>query len=87
MVSTFRVAPKPIVFKFQGIPLKSRFHDDHVEIQDTNLGHIDLGEFLRIYNKPTERSALVYALIHFGLVNVASHPVSVQSSELIMALA
>ena len=66
---------------------KSSFHDDYAEIKDTDLGHTDLGEFLRIYNKPMERSALVSSLIHFGLVNATSHPILVQLAELIMTLA
>ena len=86
MASTSRVAPKHVVFKFQGVPSKLRFHDDYAEIRDPDLGHIDLGEFLRICNKPIERLALVSMLIRSGLVNVASHPVSVQSAELIMTL-
>ena len=51
------------------------------------MGHTDLREFLRIFNKPIERSALVSTLIHFRLVNVAPHPMLIQSAELIMALA
>lgn len=86
MASTSGVAPKLVVFKFQGIPSKLRFHDDYVEIRDTDLGHTDLGEFLKTCNKPIERSDLVSSLIHFGLVNATSHPISVQSVELIMTL-
>ncbi len=54
-----KMAPKPIVFKFQCVLSKSRFQDDYSEIKDTNLGHTNLGEFLRICNKPKERSTLV----------------------------
>ena len=54
--------------------------------RDTDLRHTNLGEFLRICNKPTKRSALVSALICSRLVNVVSHPVLVQSTKLIMAL-
>ena len=43
-----KMAPKPVMFKFQGIPSKLRFQDDYTEIKDKDLGHIDLGEFLRI---------------------------------------
>ena len=83
-----KMTPKLVVFKFQGIPpVKSRFNDDNSKIRDTKLGHIDLGEFLKICDKPTKRSAMVSTLIHLGLVNAASHPVSIQSSELIMKLA
>ena len=87
MASSFdeKMTPKPVVFKFQGVPSKSRFQDDYADIKDTNLGH-DLGEFLRICNKPTERSVMISALIQLGLVNAASHPMSVQSSMLIMTL-
>lgn len=81
------MAPKPIVFKFQGVPSKSRFHDDYPEIKDTDLGHTNLGEFLRIFNKPMKISALVSSLIQYGLVSVTSHLVSIQSSKLIMTLA
>ena len=81
------MAPKPIVFKFQGVLSKSRFQDDYAEIKDTDLGHTDLGEFLRIYNKTTKRSTLVTSLIRLGLVSAASHLVSVQSVKLIMTLA
>lgn len=77
------MVPKPVVFKFQGIPSKLRFHDDHAEIRDTNLGHANLGEFLRLCNQPTERSDMVFTLIRS---DVASHLVSMQSMELIMTL-
>ena len=86
MASISRAAPKPIVFKFQGIPSKSRLHDDYAEIKDIDLGHTDLGESLRVCNSPIERSTLRSTLICSGLVNIASHPVLVQSVELIMAL-
>ena len=86
MASTSGVAPKPVMFKFQGIPSKSRFHDDYVEIKDTNLRHTNLREFLRICNKPTERSSMMFTLIHSRLVNIVSHLVSVQSTNLIMDL-
>ena len=46
--SSEKMAPKPVVFKFQGVPSKLRFHDDYVEIKEIDLGHSDLGEFLRI---------------------------------------
>ena len=87
MASTSRVAPKPILFKFQGVPSKSRFHDDYIEIRATDLKHIDLGEFLRICNRSIEKSAMMSALICSKLVNVASHPMSIQLAELIMSLA
>ena len=51
------------------------------------MGHTDLGEFLRICNKPTERLTMVFTLIRSGLVNAALHPTLVQSSKLIMTLA
>ena len=86
MASMSRVTPKPGVFKFQGVPSKSRFHDDYTEIQDMDLGHTNLGEFLRICNKPIERSAMISALIYFKLVNATSHLLSVQLAELITAL-
>ena len=82
-----KMAPKPFVFKFQGMPSKSRFQDDYFEIKDTNLGHTNLGEFLTICNKSTKRSAMVSTLIWSGLVNVASRPMLVQSLDLIMTLA
>lgn len=81
------MAPKPGVFKFQGVPSKLRFHNDYPQIKDTNLGHNELGEFLRICNQPTKRSDMVFSLIQSGLVNAASHPTSVQSTQLIMTLA
>lgn len=87
MASTFGMAPKIIVFKFQGVLSKSRFHDDYTKIRDTDLGHTDLGEFLKICNKPIERSALVSSLIRSGLVNATLHPKLVQSIDLIMTLA
>ena len=86
MVSTSKETPKPIVFKFQGIPSKSRLHDDYVEIRDTDLGSTDLGEFLRVCNNLTERSTMMSALIYSGLVNAASHMGTVQSAKLIMTL-
>ena len=58
-----KMTPKPVVFKFQGFPSKSRFQDDYTKIKDIDLGHTSLGEFLRIYNKPIERSTLVSTLI------------------------
>ncbi len=82
-----RIAPKPIVFKFQGALKKSCFQDGHLEIKDTELGHIEWNTFLILYNKPKERSTMVSSLIQSGLVNVVSHPTSVQSLEIIMALA
>ena len=82
-----KMAPKLVIFKFQGVPpAKSMFHDDNSEIKDTELGHTYLGEFLKICNKPTKKFSMVFSLIHSGLVKVASHLVSVQSSELIMKL-
>lgn len=84
--SAKKLAPKLVMLKSQGVPMKSRFHDDYYKVRDTDLGHIDLGEFLKICNKPTERSTIVSTLIHSGLVCVASHPMSMQSSELIMTL-
>lgn len=47
---------------------------------------MDLGEFLRVCNSPTERSSLRFALICSRLVNAASHPGTVQSTKLIMTL-
>lgn len=51
------------------------------------MGHIDLEDFLKACNKPVGRSDLVSSLIHSRLVNTASHPLSVQSAELVMTLA
>ena len=85
--SSEKMAPKSVMFKFQGVPSKSRFDDDYVEIKDIDVGHIDLGEFLRICNKPTERSAMIFALIRSRLVNIASYLMSMQSSKLVMTLA
>ena len=45
-----------------------------------------MGAFLKLCNKPTERSLMISTLIHSQLVNAASHLVSVQSSKLIMTL-
>ena len=86
MASTSGVAAKLVTYKFQGVTPKSRLHDEYAEIKDTDLGHTDLGEFLRVCNSPTERSTLTSALIRFGLVNAASHPGTIQSAELIMTL-
>ena len=58
-----KMAPKPVVFKFQGMPSKSRFQDDYSKIKDKDLGQTNLGEFLRICNKTTERLAMVSTLI------------------------
>lgn len=82
-----KMVPNPIVFKFQGVLTKSCFQDDYSKIWDTKLGHIDLGTFLALCNKPIERSSMISTLIHLGLVTIASHLVLVQSSELIMTLA
>lgn len=68
------------------MPSKSRFYDENVEIRDTDLGHTDLADFLKACNKPVRRSDLVSSLIHSRLVNVSSHPISVQSAELVMTL-
>ena len=86
MASTSGSTGKPIVYKFQGMTPKSRLHDEYTEIKDTDLGHRDLGEFLRVCNSLTERSTLRSTLIHSGLVNATSHPGTVQSAELIMTL-
>ena len=79
MASSFgeKMAPKLVVFKFQGVPSKSRFQDDYAKIKEIDLGHTNLGEFMRICNKPTKRSTLVFSLIRLGLVNVASHLVNI----------
>ena len=85
-----KITPEPVVFKvfkFQGVPLKYFFQDVHSEIQDTKMGHIDWNAFLVLYNKPNERFPMVSTLNILRLVNVASHPISIQSSELIMVLA
>ena len=82
-----KMAPKTFVFKFQGVPSKSRFQDDYFEIKDANLGHTNLGEFLTICNKSTKRSGIVSALTLSRLVNVASNPMLVKSLDLIMKLA
>ena len=75
-----KIAPNPIVFKYQGAPRKSYFQDGHAKIKDIELEHIDCNVFLMIYNKPKERSVMVSTLMRSGLVNVASHPTSIQSS-------
>ena len=36
-----KIAPKLVAFKYQGAPKKSQFGDKHLEIQDTEFGHID----------------------------------------------
>ena len=51
------------------------------------MEHTDLGEFLRICNKPTKRSTLVSSLIRSRLVNATSHLVSIKLKKLIMKLA
>ena len=81
-----KMALKPMVFKFQGFLMKSCFQDDNLEIKDIDLGHTNLGEFLKICNKPTERSQMVSTLIWSLMVNVASHSVLLQSLELIVTL-
>ena len=86
MATTSGVATKPVTYKFQGVTPKSRLHDEYAKIKDTDLGHIDLGEFLRVCNSLTKRSTLTSALIHSRLVNAVSHPGTVQSAELIMTL-
>jgi hypothetical protein len=78
---------KLVVFKFQNVPAKSRFQDDYSEIQDTKIGHTDWNMFLVLCNKPIERSPMISSLLRLGLVYETSHPILVQSSELIMALA
>ena len=86
MASTSRSAAKLVFYKFQGVTPKSQLHKEYAEIKDIDLGHIDLGEFLRVCNSLTERSTLRSALIHSRLVNAASHPGTIQSAELIMTL-
>lgn len=81
-----KMAPKTIVFKYQGTPKKSHFQDGNSKIRDYKLGHIDWNTFLTICNKPRERFTIVSTLIRSGFVNATSHPTFVQSSELIMAL-
>ena len=51
-----------------------------------DLGHTDLGEFLRVCNSLMERSTLRSALIRSGLVNAASHLGTIQSTKLIITL-
>lgn len=87
MGSTSGTTTKPVAFKFQGVPSKSKFYDEYVHIRDTDLGHTDLANFLKACNKLVGRSDPVSALIHSILVNTASHPTSVQSAKLIMTLA
>ena len=58
-----KMTPKRIVFKFQGIPSKSRFQDYYSKIKDIDLGHTNLEEFLKICKKPTKRYAMISALI------------------------
>ena len=86
MASTSEVAAKSVTYKFQGVTPKSRLQDEYAEIKDTDLGHTDLGEFLRVCNSLTERSTLTSTLIHSRLVNAASHPRTIQSAEMIMTL-
>ena len=61
--SSEKMALKLVVFKFQRVPSKLRFQDDFSKIKDTDLGYIDSGEFLKICNKPTERSQMVSVVI------------------------
>lgn len=82
-----KIASKIVTFKYQGAPKKFGFQDKHSDIRDTKLAHIDWNIFLTLCKKPKERSAMVLALIQSGLVNISSHPTSIQSSELIMTLA
>ena len=58
-----KMSPKPISFKYQGAPKKSIFQDEHVEILDIELGHIEWNEFLTICNKPKERLVTISTLI------------------------
>ena len=81
-----KIVPKTMVFKFQGVQLKSHFQDALLEIWNTKLGHFDWNSFLVLHKNPNERSPMVSTLIIFGLVNAASHSTLVQSSELVMAL-
>lgn len=53
MASTSRSAVKPVVYKFQGVTPKSKLLDEYAEIKDMDLGHTDLGEFLRVCNSLT----------------------------------
>ena len=78
MASTSEVVVKPVVFKFQGVPPKSMLHDDYTQIKDTNLGHMNLGEFMRVCNNPIESSTMMSALICSRLVNATSHPRTIQ---------
>ena len=82
-----KMTPKPVAFKYQGAPKKLWFQDEHTEIWDTKLGHIDYNTFLTIYKKLNARSTMTSTFIRSGLVNATSHPTSVQSSKLIMTLA
>ena len=76
-----------VPYKFQGRPKRSRFFDAHFEIKDNELGHMDWNGFLKICNNPHNRPEFITKMIRCGLVNVAAHPISVQSSKLIMAIA
>ena len=72
-----KMALKPIIFKYQGAPMKSRFQDGHGEIKDTTLRHIDWNSLLTISNKPKESLVKISVLIQLGLVNVVSHQTSI----------
>ena len=61
--------------------------DKHSKVHDTKMSHIDWNTFHVLCNKSRERLEMISLLILSGLVNVASHLVSVQSSKMIMALA
>ena len=51
------------------------------------MGHIYKNALLFFGNKLMERSKMISSLILRGLVNISFHPMSIQSSYLIMALA
>ena len=74
-------------YKFQGKPKRSRFIDGNSEIKDIELGQIDWNEFLTTYNNPHDQLDLITKMIRSGLVSVATLPVLVQSSQLIMMIA
>ena len=75
-----------VPYKFQGKPKKSQFFDAHAKIRNIKLGHIDWNSFVTICNNPHNWPDFITKMIVSGLVNVAAHPVLVQSSKLIMAI-
>jgi hypothetical protein len=71
-------------FKYNKRILQSLFSSEFEEIGDTDLGHIDILEFIERISKGDKTSILSQSLATSGLVEATSFPISVQSVDLVL---